>query len=316
MVIKKSKKTSKRTVRKKRIKRTKLEIIGCASNIAGADASCDKGVAQLRKSRFLKKLITDKLPIQWEILLKEKRKADFSIEQTVVELCSRLSKAVMETIAAKKPFLVIGGEHSCAIGTWSGVANAYKDKGDIGLIWIDAHMDSHTPETSHTQHIHGMPLAALLGYGMRSLTHLVNDNAKLKPRNVCLIGVRSFEAGEAALLKRLNVKVYFMDEVKERGFEKILQEAIKHVSLHTIGYGVTLDIDSLDPEDAPAVDVPEADGIRALEMVAGLKQIANDPRLLAAELVEFDPVHDKEHMTEKLIMTFIQVLAKGMIKKK
>jgi arginase len=154
-----------------------------------------------------------------------------------------------------------------------------------------------------------MPLACLLGQGYSSLTSILNSAPKIKPQHLCLIGVRSFEGGEAAFLKSMNVKVYFMEEVKQRGFETVLKEAVEYVSRGTIGYGITLDIDAIDPLEAPGVDVPEADGIKVKELKRGLQSVATDNRLIATEIVEFDPSHDKEQMTEKLIISFIEILA-------
>jgi arginase len=184
----------------------------------------------------------------------------------------------------------------------------------MGLIWFDAHMDSHTPETSESQRIHGMPLACLLGYGYPTLTSIMHHQPKFKPENVCLIGVRSFESGEAAFLKRLNVRIYFMDEVKERGFDTVLQEAVELVSRHTIGYGLSIDLDGLDPQDAPGVDVPEIDGVGAVDFCAALKKVVSDPRLIATEVVEFDPTKDVARKTEILVADILKIIATGAVK--
>jgi arginase len=216
---------------------------------------------------------------------------------------------VSENLQKHKRTCVIGGDHSCALGTWSGVYDAYHQQGDIGLIWFDAHMDAHTPETTPSGHIHGMPVAALLGFGYPTLTSIAKDAPKFKPQNVCYIGVRSYESGEAELLKKLNVKVYYMEEVLRRGFQEILQEAVYHVSQHTVGYGLSLDLDGIDPRDAPGVDVPEPNGVRAEDLMLALPMITNDPRLLLTEIVEFDPTRDRDRMTEKLFAALIEILA-------
>ena len=124
---------------------------------------------------------------------------------------------------------------------------------------------------------------------------------------------RSFEAGEAALLQRLNVKVYLMEEVKQRGFKTVWEEAKAHVNRQTVGYGISLDLDGLDPHDAPGVGVPELDGIRADDIYHLLSQIVGDPRFLLTEIVEFDPSRDYDHKTEKLIVSFIEQIAKGKL---
>jgi arginase len=208
-----------------------------------------------------------------------------------------------------KKFCVLGGDHSCAIGTWSGVHEAISAKGDLGLIWVDAHMDSHTPETSPSGRVHGMPLAVLLGHGDTSLTSILNSSPKIKPENLCLIGIRSYEPGEAALLEKLKIRIYFMEEVRQRGFVAVLQEAVAHVKQHTHAYGLTIDLDSLDPHEAPGVDVPEENGIHVAELYQGLQSIIQDPQLIATEITEFDPTHDQEQKTEKIIACCLDIIA-------
>ena len=177
------------------------------------------------------------------------------------------------------------------------------------MIWYDAHADLNTGETSPSGNIHGMPLAVSIGLGHEKLVNIRGFAPKIKPENVCLIGIRSYEEGEAALLKKLNVKIYFMDEVNQRGFIPVLREAVEHVKKNTYAYGLTVDLDSLDPEEAPGVDVPERDGIHAAELKQGLEMLINDPALIATEIVEFDPTHDKEQKTEKIIADCLNIIA-------
>jgi arginase len=218
--------------------------------------------------------------------------------ESVEAFVPRLADAVRASLRARRFPLVLGGDHSCAVGTWSGVAEAHRAEGNgrpggaIGLIWIDAHLDSHTPETSESQAPHGMPLAALLGHGAPALTDLYGWRAKLSPRHVVVIGARSWEAGEAALLKSLGVRVMTIDEVAQRGLPACIDEAVHIVSTGTVGYGVSFDVDAIDPHDAPGVGSPEAGGIRAHEAVLALTHFAADPRLLAFELVEYNPQLD------------------------
>lgn len=284
----------------------KLHLLGCASGMAGADLGSGDGPLTMKASALLNAL---SVPVVWKDMLKGVPGRE--MDKAVSALCTTLAKQTAKLTRDQSFFSVLGGDHSCAIGTWSGVYDAKCKEGEIGLIWIDAHMDSHTPDTSETGRIHGMPLAALMGHGYPALTEILNKQPKFKPENVCLIGVRSYESGEADLLKRLNVKVYFMEEVKQRGFDTVLQEAVSHVSQQTVGYGVSLDLDGVDPLDAPGVDVPEPDGIRALDLQEGLTNIAQDPRLIAVEIVEFDPQYDEDQKTEQLVVSVLEILAQG-----
>ncbi len=289
----------------------KFYLIGCASGVAGADIHSGDGPIALRNSARLKALHDAGVNFEWKTMLLAHDAKGKRVDEAVAESCDELARIVSPLAKKREKFCVVGGDHSCAIGTWSGVYDAVHDQGDIGLIWIDAHMDSHTPETSLTGNIHGMPLACLLGYGHATLTSILHHQSKFKPENVVLIGVRSFEQGEADLLRRLNVRIYFMDEVKKRGFDVVMQEAVEYVNRRTIGYGVTIDIDSVDPQDAPGVDVPEADGIRGKDLCDGIRKMVTDPRLIATEVVEFDPGHDIEQKTENLMADIIGIIARG-----
>ena len=145
--------------------------------------------------------------------------------------------------------MLIGGDHSAAAGYWSGIAQAHQPRGDIGLVWIDAHMDSHTPFTSPNGYVHGMPLAALLGHGDPGLTGLLSPRAapgsRLPDRDP------RFRAGGSGLLRTLDVRVFYMDEVRSRGLERVLDDALEIVGRAPAGFGVTLDLDGIEPGDAP-----------------------------------------------------------------
>lgn len=282
-----------------------LYLIGYASGMAGADPRCGEGPLCLQSSAYMQNN-----QYLWQAMLKPPAEVE-NKTALVSELSKQLANQVSIALKQNRLFAVLGGDHTCAIGTWSGVFDALHHKGDIGLIWIDAHMDSHTPDTSETGNLHGMPLASLLGYGDKQLTQLLHTHPKLKPANICLIGIRSFEPGEQHLLESLNVKIYYMDEVKRRGFDIVLQEAVAYMKKHTIGYGISLDIDSIDPKQAPGVDVPEPDGIHVEDLLPAWKKIVADPHLITAEIVEFDPSRDKNHLTEQLVVALLKDYAEG-----
>ena len=162
-------------------------------------------------------------------------------------------------------------------------------------------MDSHTPDTTESGNIHGMPLAVLLGYGATELTSIMAATPKLQPEHISLIGVRSFEQGEAALIERLGVKVYFMEEVRRRGINVVLAEAIERANKNTEGYGISLDLDGIDPIDAPGTGAPEPNGIASQELVLALQGVAKDKRFLGIEIVEFNPYNDIQNRTQQLI---------------
>jgi arginase len=292
-----------------------IHLIGSASGVAAADAGCWEGPLVIEKSNYLKtEMASHGFNYQWDAMLQPSREAGAESPLAVVTAhCQALADTVSSLVHKKAFFTVFGGDHSCAIGTWSGVHQEISKQGDFGLIWVDAHMDSHTPETSETGNIHGMPLACLLGYGNPKLTQMNGVGPKIKPEHVCVIGARSFEQGEEALLKDLNIRIYFMDEVERRGLKEIMAEAITIVNKGTVGYGVTIDIDSIDPTEAPGTGVSEPGGLSAKELCNALTQITGDNRLIGAEIVEFDPRRDKNALTEKLSVQLLLSLIGGKL---
>jgi arginase len=294
--------------------KTLAQFIGSASGIAAADAGCGHGPIVLQNSILLKNaLLQHRIHYEWKSILQSNKLVTENVLTYIERHCHSLALEVAKILSANQFFTVFGGDHSCAIGTWSGAQHILSSAGDIGLIWIDAHMDSHTPETSLTGNFHGMPVACLLGYGPLELTQILNTKPKIKPEHLCMIGIRSYEEGEAELLKKLNVKIYFIDEVKERGLTTILKEAQQRVKLGTVGYGVTIDIDSIDPTQAPGTGVSEPNGLDAHALCSALTQLSQDSSLIGLEIVEFDPHLDQNNKTEKIIADILVAILTGNI---
>ncbi len=282
-----------------------ISFIGFASGWGAQVRATEQGPDALYKSGIL-----STLPVSWEwkeTLFPLKSAQDLHLpsgKETlpyIEDMCKRTALSVGEVLQRHHFPVVIGGDHTVAAGTWAGVAFSLKNKQKLGLIWIDAHMDAHTMETSPSKAYHGMPLADLLGYGDSSLVNILENGPVLNPQHVCLIGVRSYEEGEAALLKRLGVRVYYMSEVQERGFDTVFQEALHHVKQGTTGFGVTIDLDAFDPEDAPGVGTPESQGLKAQEALPALTILQRDPDLKALEIVEYNPERDRGGKTLSLI---------------
>lgn len=282
-----------------------LHLIGYAYGEAAGDPGCIDGPDAFKESTWFKKLTQDHPSIFWDTTFRE-TPTNFPDKYLATEaICKNLAIKTEQLTKNKEPFLVMGGDHSSAIGTWSGVKQALASRAHLGLIWIDAHMDSHTPETSPSGNIHGMPLAALLGYGNPALTQLMDPSAKLLPEHVCLIGIRSFESGEADLLKNLSVRIFFMDEVKQRGLAAVFAEALSIVQKNTTAFGVSIDLDGIDPHEAPAVGTAAAGGLSAAALCEALATISDKEKFLGAEIVEFNPHHDNNHLTEEVIYQLI-----------
>jgi arginase len=280
-------------------------VIGAASGLGAPDASCCEGPAALLASGILTRLWDRDVPLSWPAMLYPRRGLRQSLHETIGELCRRIAREVEHALAGGDFPIVVGGDHSCAVGTWTGVARAHGAQGPLGLVWIDAHMDSHTPATSHSGMLHGMPLASLLG---QDTAGQLASPAMVAPEHVCLVGVRSYESEEAQLLSRLGVRVFATDEVRERGLDAVIDEAISIARVDTAAYGISLDLDALDPTDAPGVGSPAADGLRAADLLRSLRRHAADPRLAALEIAEFNPRRDIGGRTLALIEEVIATI--------
>ena len=272
--------------------------------------------AQIRETELgsnkLKHLLKDKYKINTIIYPKYSAK-QYNISNPIDAFSiiynhiNRLANRVKNVCEHGKFPVIIGGGHTSAMGTWSGVTTALNAEGNFGLIWLDAHMDAHTEDTSPSGAYHGMPVASLLGEGNKKLASFINSKAKISPQHVCLIGVRSYEKGEADLLKKLGVKVYLIDEVKKRGFKKVYKEALKIARNAKKGYGISIDLDAFDPQEAPGVGSREKDGLKKQEVLPVLKEFANDEKLKALEIAEYNPLRDNKNKTALLVNDILDI---------
>jgi arginase len=203
--------------------------------------------------------------------------------------------------------VILGGDHSVAAGSVSGVAEFYRrQKQKIGLIWIDAHADMNTPESSPSGNVHGMPLAALLGLGPEPLANIFGFSPKVQAENTVLIGVRDIDATEKVNIKRAGVsEVYTMRDIDERGMRTVVEEALRTAGRGTAGYHVSLDMDWIDPEDAPGVGTPVRGGATYREAHLAMEIIADHGRMVSLEVVEVNPVIDEHNRTADLAVELI-----------
>jgi len=220
----------------------------------------------------------------------------------IAETCTRTAEAVLATLEEGKTPLVLGGDHSLAAGSVSGVAEYYRRRGQkIGLVWIDAHSDINTPATSPSGNVHGMPLAALLGLGPEPLSNIYGYSPKVAPENAVLVGIRDVDAAERANIRRAGMThVYTMRDIDERGMRAVMEEALEAAGRGAAGYHVSLDLDWIDPEDAPGVGTPVRGGATYREAHLAMEILADHGRLLSFEMVEVNPVIDEHNRTADL----------------
>ncbi len=267
--------------------------IGAGTFGSGAAPEFLKKHLDCQKLHWRKILVPDEIP---------KNKFDH-----IANINRQFAKEAMNLAKEISFFFSFGGDHSTALGTWSGAAEGYRDLGDLGLIWMDAHMDMHTEKTSESGNIHGMPLAALMGYGDKRLTGILSTAPKVKPENTALIGIRSFEDPELQLAKQLGVTIYFIEDVIEKGLESILDEVINNLSRKTAGYGVSFDLDMVDPAFVKGTGTPVSNGVHADEAIAAMGLFVKHPPA-AFELVEYNPLLDEDQETFRFIQNLLEPL--------
>jgi arginase len=224
----------------------------------------------------------------------------------ITDVCADLADRVEKALTEGHFPVVLGGDHSVAIGTISGIARYYrKKKKRIGVLWVDAHTDMNTPDSSPTGNIHGMPLAVLLGYGPKELVDIAGTEPALDPRGVCVFGARDVDSIERKIVKETGVRVYSMSELDERGTATCAREAIERCVDGTVGVHLSFDLDGVDPQHAPGVGTPVPGGLNLRESHLVCEKAASTGKLLGVEMVELNPVIDSENRTGKLAVWLI-----------
>jgi arginase len=214
----------------------------------------------------------------------------------ITEACARIAGLVGDAAGGGSTPVVLGGDHSVAIGTLGGLA---AEAGPGGVLWFDAHGDLNTPETSPSGNVHGMPLAAALGLANETFASEVWPLPALAPEHVALLGLRSLDAGERELVKELGIAAYTMSDFDRRGVEAVVREAIEHVSGAAFVH-VSLDMDVVDPEAAPGVGTPVRGGLSYREAHLAMEIVAEGCEFGSIEVVEVNPILDRENATGRL----------------
>jgi len=219
----------------------------------------------------------------------------------ITATCTKHANLVLKTLESGKVPFAIGGDHSMAVGTVSGVAEYYhRQNQNIGLLWIDAHSDINTPDTSPSGNVHGMPLGAIMGLGPTELANIYGWSPKIRPENCVLVGIRDVDLAEKENIRRAGIEVFTMRDIDERGMRAVMEEALRMAGRGTVGYHVSLDMDWIDPEDAPGVGTPVPGGSTYREAHLAMEIIADHGRMTSMEIVEVNPVIDEHNRTAEL----------------
>jgi arginase len=225
----------------------------------------------------------------------------------IARAATALARKVERIIGLKHFPLVLGGDHSIAVGTVSGIAAfAHSQSKKLGLLWIDAHGDINTPETSPSGNIHGMPLAALLGFGAPELTSVGGPTPKVDPANVALVGIRSLDAGEKKRLKETGVQVHTMSDIDRHGVHQIMKKALAQVTAGTDFVHVSLDLDAVDPSVTPGVGTPVKGGLDYREAHSIMELIADAGVMTSLEVVEVNPILDEGNASAEFAVELVQ----------
>ncbi len=224
----------------------------------------------------------------------------------IAECCDKLAKLVSASLAGGHTPLVLGGDHSIAVGTVAGIADHLRTANEkTGLLWVDAHADMNTPDSSPSGNVHGMPLACCLGHGPAELVNLLGFTPKVDPKNVALVGIRDVDQLERGQLKDIGVHAFTMRDIDERGMRDVMRDAIAIANRDTAGYHLSLDLDFVDPEHAPGVGTPVRGGATYREAHLAMEMICDSGRMLSMEVVEVNPVIDQFNRTAELAVELI-----------
>ncbi|HXX71611.1 MAG TPA: arginase, partial [Candidatus Acidoferrum sp.] len=286
----------------------KIRIIGVPMDLGASRRGVDMGPSALRVAGLQSRLkqlgrqVEDvgniSVPQAEEQPYGEKR-ARYLDE--ISEICKNLAAMVGAALDEGMLPVVLGGDHSIAAGTVAGAASHFHREGKrIGVIWLDAHADMNTPESSPSGNVHGMPLAAIMGSGPPELTDLAGFKPMVEPRHVALVGTRDLDPKERRLAKESGVHVFTMRDIDERGMREVMTEALRFASDDTAGIAVSLDMDFIDPSDAPGVGTPVRGGVTYREAHLALEMIADSRAMISFELVEINPVIDLHNTTATL----------------
>lgn len=224
--------------------------------------------------------------------------------QPIVKACTQLASGVEQSIKEKSFPIILGGDHSVVLGSLAGLSTALPDK-RIGVLYVDAHGDFNTEETSPSGNIHGMCMSASCGYGVPELTNLYNEGRKVDPKNVCFVGCRDLDKNERVLMKEAGVNVFTMSDITRDGISTVMQKVIAFFKENVDVVHISLDVDVLDPQFAPGVGIQVPYGINPREAFLIMEEMSNTDMVCSCDIVEVNPVLDIQSLTAKTAVDLI-----------
>lgn len=277
-----------------------ISVIGVPMDLGQSRRGVDMGPSAIRYAGAVERLkaldidVTDQgdIPIKY----RDQATSDHSLKNLLqVKMANEKLAALVDEEIHKGQFpLIFGGDHSIAIGSIAGISSHYEN---LGVIWYDAHGDMNTEHTSPSGNIHGMPLAVNLGLGGESLASIAGDHPKIKPENIVIIGARDLDPGEKEVIRDLGINVYTMHEVDRLGMTSVMEETMQYLKERTDGVHLSLDLDGLDPEEAPGVGTPVIGGLTFRESNLAMEMLRESKMITSAEFVEVNPILDDKNKT-------------------
>lgn len=287
-----------------------ISIIGVPSDYGQRRRGVDMGPSAIRYAGVVERLsllgyvVNDEGNIRvFQELETQNEDSTLRNLREIINLSSELAVAVTKVVEKNAVPLILGGDHSIAIGTLAGLGNHYEN---LGVIWFDAHADINTPDSTPSGNIHGMPLAISLGLGDERLTNLMGYAPKIKKENIIIIGARSIDEGERVLIKELGIKVYTMHEIDRLGMTHVMEDAISYLKVRNVdGVHLSLDLDALDPLYTPGVGTPVLGGITYRESHLAMEMLQEAGFISSAEFVEVNPILDELNRTADVAVALI-----------
>jgi arginase len=286
----------------------KVRIIGVPMDLGQSRRGVDMGPSALRGAGLQARIKQIGVSVEDIGNLEVKQPEEMQVGekrakylQEIAETCRDLATTVEKSLGEGFLPLVLGGDHSIAAGVAAGVASHYrKDNKEIGYLWLDAHGDMNTPESSPSGNVHGMPLASIMGYGPAELVDLMGFKPKAEPGNIVIVGARDLDAQERKIAKKSGIHVFTMRDIDERGMREVMADALKYAMDDTAGIAVSLDMDFVDPSDAPGVGTPVRGGVTYREAHLAMEMIADSEAMVSLEVVEINPIIDEHNRTALL----------------
>jgi arginase len=289
-------------------------IIGAPIDLGAGRRGVDMGPSAVRVAGLGKRLaglgyaVTDlgNVPVAQPEAVDDAGPSDARYLPQIAASCERLAELVEQSLADGTIPLVLGGDHSIAVGTVAGVSHFFRRSGGkIGLLWMDAHADMNTPQSSPSGNVHGMPLACCVGVGPDSLAGMFGFAPKVDPSNVALVGIRDVDTLERGVVRDTFVRAFTMRDIDERGMRSVIDEAIAIATNGTAGFHLSFDMDFVDPEYAPGVGTPVRGGVTYREAHLAMEVICDSGCMVSMEVVEVNPIIDEVNRTADLAVELI-----------